>query len=73
MIFPAIFINEVRLISYMKIELEQKEMVVLRFLVQRELECVKDDEDVPDADLGFLGSQEAYHQILEDLAKKIKK
>lgn len=57
----------------MKIELDQKETIVLRFLVQRELECVGDDENLPDASLGFLGSQESYRQLLEELAKKIKK
>ena len=57
----------------MKIELDQKEMIVLRFLVQRELECVGADENLPDANLSFLGSQESYRQLLDDLAKKIKK
>jgi len=56
----------------MKLELKDKEAALLRFLLQRELECVEQDENIQKPDLRMLGAQESYHELLTLLLRKIK-
>ncbi len=56
----------------MKLELTDKEAAVLRFLLQRELECVAHDESVQKPDLRMLGAQETYHELISHLLRKVK-
>lgn len=56
----------------MKLELNDKEAALLRFLMQRELECIEHDESVQKPDLRMLGAQETYHEIISGLLRKLK-
>lgn len=56
----------------MKLDLNEKEAALVRFLVQREMECIEQDENVEKPELRMLGAQETYHELLTQLAKKLK-